>query len=368
MKKNKCFFMMALISISAMAVMLTSCNEVVGASSAPVVPKKAYHLDKIVPLKVDGNKIVTPSGQQVILRGLALIDPLRMQQAKIWNETFFDEMKKWNANIIRIAITPELWRKMGKEYYIKNLKKAISWSKKRNIYIIIDWHSIGNLKDKKFQRPNYNTDMKETLEFWNTMSKEFAGEPTIAFYEIFNEPTTFFGKLGKMTWDEWKTIVEDISKTIRKNDKDTVILAGGLKWCYDLTAAKAKPFDVDNLAYSIHPYPQKSRDDKKSTMEEKWDETWGFIAKKYPMVATEFGFMSEDEEGAHNPCISDDKYGKRLINYFEKNNISWTVWCFHWGWKPALINKQYEPTTLQGKFFYKVLTEDITSFKQSEIK
>ena len=169
-----------------------------------------------------------------------------------------------------------------------------------------------------------------------------------------------------MTWDEWRALVQMIGATIRNNDDDTVIIAGGLNWAYDLRDAKDKPFLLDNLAYAVHPYPQKSKDDKNSSMEEKWDKMWGFMSQKYPLIATEFGFMSEDDKGAHIPCIGDEAWGKRLVNYFDKHNVSWTVWCFHWSWTPSLIERDYSPREGQGMFFKDVMTKNITFFEDAQ--
>ena len=335
-------------------------------SSSGLKERPAVTPDGKSALKVSGNKIVNEAGQPVMMQGLALVDPLVTINENQWNEKFFDHMADWNAKLIRVPVTPTNWNRKGKDFYFKVLDQAVEWAGSRGMYLIVDWHSIGNVKDEKFQRPGYNTTMKETIEFWSEISKRYAGEKTIAFYEVFNEPTDFFGKLGKLSWDEWRETVEKISAEIRKNDKDTIILAGGLRWCYDLTPAKEKPFRVKNLAYAVHPYPMKAKDDrKKGTMEQQWTKTWGFIADKYPMVATEFGFMSKDEPGSHVPCIGDDSYGKRLINYFNEKTISWTVWCFHWSWKPALIDRNYKPATTEGKFFHKVMTDNIRTFPET---
>jgi len=65
--------------------------------------------------------------------------------------------------------------------------------------------------------------------------------------------------------------------------------------------------------------------------------------------------MSADDPGAHIPVISDEKYGKTIINYFRKKGISWTVWNFDPDWPPQLIaDWDYTPTK-QGAFFKDVM-------------
>ena len=99
-------------------------------------------------------------------------------------------------------------------------------------------------------------------------------------------------------------------------------------------------------------------------------ETWvgqGETRLSYvPLVATEFGFMSEDDKGAHIPCIGDEVWGKRLVNYFTKHNVSWTVWCFHWSWTPSLIERDYSPREGQGVFFKDVMSNKIAFFEEAK--
>jgi hypothetical protein len=59
------------------------------------------------------------------------------------------------------------------------------------MYIDLDWHSIGNLATGVFQDPMYDTSHQETYNFWRTMARHYAGHHTVAFFEFFNEPTTF---------------------------------------------------------------------------------------------------------------------------------------------------------------------------------
>ncbi len=314
-------------------------------------------------IAVDGNRFVRPNGETIVFKGLALAEPNVLERDGMWNADHFEQASKWNANIVRIPISPANWRKVGQEDYLKLLDQGIEWATLHNLYVVIDWHSIGNLKDEEFQREGGITTMEETLDFWETIAKRYAGNSTVAIYEIFNEPTDFFGKLGELPWYDWRKISKKIVETIRKHDAETIPAIAGLKWGYDLAEAKHQPFNIEGIAYSVHPYPQKS----KEPWEENWEKTWGFIADTYPMIALELGYMKEDDPGAHIPCITTDeeRFGERLINYFTEKGISWTVWCFHPKWTPTLINEDYTPASGQGEFFHKVLTENIATFPET---
>ena len=46
-----------------------------------------------------------------------------------------------------------------------------------------------------YQSDMYETTQKESFEFWRTMAKHHKGNNTVAFFELFNEPTTYNGQL-----------------------------------------------------------------------------------------------------------------------------------------------------------------------------
>ena len=81
------------------------------------------------------------------------------------------------------------------------------------------------------------------------------------------------------------------------------------------------------------------------------------------MIAFEFGYNLEDEEGSHVQIVGTGEFGRRIISYFSKRDISWTVWCFDWNWHPTLLkDDSYAPTDTQGAFFKKVLQGNVTEF------
>lgn len=140
---------------------------------------------------------------------------------------------------------------------------------------------------------------------WNCSTGESngRGNPVVAFYELFNEPTDYNGRLGRMSWSQYQEFIEEIIHIIYAYDKTVIPLVGGLDWGYNLSYVRDNPIDAPGIAYVTHPYPQK----REPPWEGKWEEDFGFVADTYPVFATEFGFMSEDGPGAHIPVIGDEK-------------------------------------------------------------
>lgn len=243
----------------------------------------------------------------------------------------------------------------GIEDYLKLLDEAVSWSEELGLYLIIDWHSIGNLRTELLASDAYNTTKKETFSFWQTIAAHYKDVPTVAFYELFNEPTIYDGKYGTCTWGEWKVMMEELIDVVYAYNKRAVPLVAGFNWAYDLTPVKDHPIARPGIGYVVHPYPGK----RKIPREPKWEVDFGFVADKYPVIATELGYMNEGDD---ENLLNDKVYGPSIVNYFHQKKISWVVWVFDPVWVPQMIkNWDYEPTdqgaffrdVFQGKFKYK---------------
>ncbi|MBK7106474.1 MAG: cellulase family glycosylhydrolase [Ignavibacteriae bacterium] len=305
-------------------------------------------------ISVRANQFVDVLGNSIIFRGVSTSDPDKLIKEGKWNKNLFEELKNWNVNLVRFPVHPIAWRERGEENYLKLLDDGIKWASELGIYVIIDWHSIGNLRTELYQHPMYNTTKTETFRFWKTIAAKYNGNSTVAFYELFNEPTTYNGTLGKISWQQHKELMEEIIGIIYAHDTNKIPIVAGFNWAYELTDVKFEPIAYPNVAYVTHPYPQK----REKPWEEKWEQDWGFVADHYPIIATELGFMKADGPGAHIPVIvEDEEYGETIVNYFNKKGISWVAWVFDPFWSPQLIESwNFEPT-MQGKFFKQKLIE-----------
>lgn len=297
-------------------------------------------------VSVKGNQF-TAGGAPVIFHGMSIADPDKLEREQHWDKKIFDEIKSWGANLVRFPVHPASWHKQGQEKYLALLDRGIKYAGDLGLYVIIDWHSIGNLKTEKFQSPMYETTKKETLEFWDIISKRYKDNTTVAFFELFNEPTTYGGQLGEISWAEWKTMNEEMIKIIRNNKATTVPLVAGFNWAYDLTPVANDPVNAEGIGYVSHPYPMK----RQKPWEPQWTADWGFTAKKYPLILTEIGFCGKEDRGAHVPVISDESYGDAITTYSKDNNISYVLWVFDPQWAPMLIDNWEFTPTRQGRYF-----------------
>jgi endoglucanase len=301
----------------------------------PVENPKAKMLPLIM---VKGNKFVNSKGDTILFRGLSISDPDKLADQGHWNKDYFVKVKDMGAQLIRIPIHPIAWRERTPEKYLELLDQAVEWCTDMGMYIIIDWHSIGNLQMELFQDQMYNTSKKETYEFWRMIAGHFMGNNTVAFYELFNEPTNFFGLLGSATWEEWKKINEDIIDLIRAYDKETIPLVAGFDWAYDLTILHYNPIKRDNIGYTTHPYAHK----RSQPWPPKWEEDFGFAADQYPIIATEFGFGLKEGE-----IIDEKHYANIITSYLESKGISWMAWVFDPDWGPSMF-ESWETYKLTG--------------------
>ena len=303
-------------------------------------------------VSIKGNSFVNESGETMIFQGVNIRDPHNLEEEGHWTRSHFAEAKAWGANVIRLPIHPPSWRTRGVEGYLALIDQAVEWAAELGLYLILDWHSIGNLKMELFQHEMYITSVEETTEFWSIVAERYADEPVILMYELYNEPTISGENFGDMSWEEWKVINEDLIKVIRDIHPRSLIGVAGFNWAYDLTPIGESPIEAGGIAYISHPYPEK----REAPWEEKWEADWGFVAERYPVFLTEIGFALPEEEGVHIPVHGDETYGQALVDYTEAKKISWVVWCFDPDWSPYMFTDWDYTPTRQGAFFKKVMS------------
>lgn len=308
---------------------------------------------KLPALKVTGNVFTNDKGETVRMTGVSFSDPDKLERDGQWNLRYFEEAKRWGSNIVRFPIHTYTWRYRGVDNYMELLDKGIEWATQTGMYVMIDWHGIGNLPENKWPGFNYMTSWDETVKFWKIIAEKYKGNTTVAFYELFNEPTD---QGAPLTWGVWRPMMEKLIDEINTIDDQKIYLVAGMDWAYLLDEVVENPVARKNVAYVTHPYPQK----REQPWEPKWEKDWGHVADHFPIVATEFGFVVKGERGEHTPVIGDETYGEAIMNYFDKKGISYTLWCFDPLWSPAMLDDfDFTPSPRQGTFFKKALQKNL---------
>ena len=164
------------------------------------------------------------------MKGLNICDIFVLKEEGHWSEDYIKKAALWGAQILRVPIHPGNYRKYGKNQFFILLDEAIKWSKKYGMYMIIDWHSEGNLFTGKFLLPGdaYQTTKEETKLFWKSVAERYKNEPAAAFYEIFNEPAALFWIGDRLNWSDWRIIADEIINEIFAVNPDAIPVVGGL--------------------------------------------------------------------------------------------------------------------------------------------
>ncbi|MBP7792395.1 MAG: glycoside hydrolase family 5 protein [Candidatus Goldbacteria bacterium] len=277
-------------------------------------------------LCVSGKKIKTESDKEIILRGVSIADPQALNnyvRGRFLSLSRIMEIavKQWNVNVIRLPVHPygiddqKGWIANPHDYLNNDLNAAIKKSIDLGIYLIIDLHLICD----------YDSDDTDKLvtSFWSNVATVYKDCSNVIF-ELFNEP------LSPDNWDKWRDTASPWIESIRKICPDKIILAGGPRWCQNMSGAVKNPIPFENIIYSAHCYPYHLKN---------FERNWGDLIEKYPVFFTEWGY---ENPGKIPWQGTTDGFGMPFKNIIEKNKLSWCAWCFDSDWPPRIFNRKWE--------------------------
>lgn len=282
------------------------------------------------------------SGKAILLKGLMAPDPQKLDYEDNFNQAFYQKIFKAGGNAIRVPVHPDRW--VNDKYYLwRYLDPIVSWAGENNNYAIIDLHYIGNIATGVGdEMPDIDEIPKDlTLNFWKQIANYFKDVPNVIF-EIYNEPALITSK-------EWFKCAAEIVATIRKTGAEQLIIIGGIDYSYNLSWVKDSPINDNNIAYATHVYPSKNN----------WDYNFGDIAKKYPVIVTEWGFMDENRYSTKQKYLVGNVkfFGEPFLEYLEGKNIGWIACWYDDGWEPPMFTKNFKDTSNYGKFVFDKLQD-----------
>jgi hypothetical protein len=161
-----------------------------------------------------------------------------------------------------------------------------------------------NDQPELFMNPEYQ---KRLIDLWVAIAKRYKDEPTVAAYDLLNEPLPARTGAAEKYKDQLEPLYKRITAAIRAVDKKHMITLEGCEWSNDWSVF-TEPFD-DNVFYQFHYYC--------------WDD-----------VETLKGievFLDRREQLNTPVWVGETgEKGKTIYwgttQYFEANNIGWSFW------------------------------------------
>lgn len=354
------FSALIIIGLSITAILTFAPGEEQTTPQTPPAEEPPLERTRLPRIYVQGSDILDENGNKVVFHGVNSIGvgELIYYEEK-WNEEYFEKMSEWNVRIVRLPIHyASYWwnEQQNPGSFLRMLDQGIEWAAKHHIYSIIDFHScgwpptgeyFGGEYDHNWHRNIYEFTPEELKDFWDTVSRYFAGDTRIAFFDLFNEPAKENPNTGGVgddisveAWLEWRDFAEGLIDIIRANDPERAVLVGGLQFGYNIMHTANYPIRRENVVYSVHVY-------KNTDWMTSWDVAFGNLAGRVPILLGEVGF---DPNDPRNPATVED-FARPFIDYLDSKNIGWVAWIFGPVWGPSLISDWEGTPTEAGAFF-----------------
>lgn len=287
-------------------------------------------------LKVSGANLLNQYDEIIELKGISSHG--LQWYANYINEKNLETLKSFNVNVFRLAMYTE------ENGYIsnKNLKeeviKYIDMIVKKDMYVIVDWHILSD--------GNPNIHLNEAIAFFDEISQKYQNSPNI-IYEICNEPN------GNVTWaKDIKPYAEEVIKTIRKNDKNAIIIVGTSTWSQDVLDPISNKILENNIMYALHFYAGTHTEGLRKRVQEAID-------NQLPIFVSEWGTSAADGNGGVYL-----EEAQKWIDFMKENHLSWCNWSLSDKNESSAFLKPgtkeeftEEDLSESGKFIKKVLTK-----------
>jgi hypothetical protein len=285
-------------------------------------------------LRTDGKWVVDEDGNEVVLRGVATVEPgwgmdyPDQNGGNFWETLthLTDESRGWYPGVVRVPCTIGGWENAGgpSAYAAEYLDRIVDHCAENGVYVMIDHHLVkedeSDETDRKMRR------------FWNDIAPRYADRSHV-IYELYNEPTEpAYWDDDERAWSAWKDVAQPWVDLVQDHAPDRPLIIGSPRWTSLPHMAPEDPFEGDNLIYSGHIYPANGEP-------EGFDEIYGQPANEVPVMITEFGWSRTGEASVDLGTTSGwgDPFGEWLASY---PNMGWQAWCFSGGWLPRLIDSE----------------------------
>ncbi len=250
---------------------------------------------------------------------------IEVYEDNYWTTEDFDNCAEMGMTVIRLpftymnlvtddwsAIKDGAWDKF--DWFVENCQS-------RGMYVILDLHGAfgsqngmdhsGEVNDGyQLYWSDYNKAMTKWL--WWQVANHFNGNPTIAAYDLLNEPGIKAATTYSVQWDFY----DELYDVIREVDSDHIII---MESCWDaVNLPDPDTYGWTNIMYEYHHYP------------------WSYIDDYDGQVSSVDSRILDVENADYNvptfigefTCFSLSDAWEYTMNTFNNNGWHWTSWTY----------------------------------------
>jgi endoglucanase len=266
-------------------------------------------------LGVRGVQLVDQYGNTIQLRGISS-HGLQQSPACVTKDSIAYLVGNWGINVFRAVVYIDEWENgysVNAAFFDDFIVNIVQWCKELGIYVIIDWHVIGD--PNAFLDLWYQGTTGLAVDFFEKYSLLYKDE-THVLYEIANEPTN-------VGWESLVWYHNVIIDTIRANDPHGIIIAGTPEYSQEIDKAFADPVsNPHNVMYAFHFYAASHADLLPLFAE---------YLQKMPLFVSEWG-ISEDSGDGEYDVVTAEEYLNLCsgVNDFTPpvTVVSWLQWSY----------------------------------------
>ncbi len=233
----------------------------------------------------------------------------------------FSLMHQEGFNLVRIPFEASMFTNPNEDGF-KWLDQAVNWASQNNMYAVLDMHGApgGQSSSEDTGQQNQNqffssqTDINQAAQVWSEIAQHYAGNPTIAGYDLLNEP------VGAPNYSVLDSVYNQLYTAIRNTgDQHIIFMEPAHYWDINNLPSPAA-MNWYNVAYSGHIYDFSSRSQTQELLN--FSNAITSIAasakqQNVPAYIGEFGLIHSNGNSGEF---------KQVVAELNKNNMAWSAW------------------------------------------
>ena len=236
-----------------------------------------------------------------------------------------DNVRSLGLNVVRVpfwyrTLQTEAgeWRPDG----FRRLDWVVAEAGRRGLYVILDLHGVPGGQNKADnsgrvrEHPTFWTDPKaqrRTADLWHRVADHFRGNPTVAAYDLLNEP------IAAPSRDALWAVSDQLYRAVRSADADHVVSVEACwgRWDLDELPPPSR-FGWRNVLYQTHSYEWAWNDLPKQR---------AAIDRQVRMFRGHADWAVPGLVGEFNPMARPEAWAA-AVGGFDAAGLSWTTWTY----------------------------------------